>query len=66
MDLDRVATHSLGQTTVEVIDSVSDYGALMETLFDFGQIKQLLSRATFAVLYGFAPRGHRALRQGPV
>ncbi|MBW4483540.1 MAG: alpha-D-glucose phosphate-specific phosphoglucomutase [Tildeniella torsiva UHER 1998/13D] len=43
IDLDRIATHSLGHTTVEVIDSVSDYGALMETLFDFGQIKQLLS-----------------------
>ncbi len=43
IDLDRVAIHSLGHTTVEVIDSVTDYGALMETLFDFGQIKQLLS-----------------------
>jgi phosphoglucomutase len=29
--------------TVEVIDSVTDYGALMETLFDFNQIQQLLS-----------------------
>ncbi|WP_035985232.1 alpha-D-glucose phosphate-specific phosphoglucomutase [Leptolyngbya sp. KIOST-1] len=47
IDLDRVATHSLGHTTVEVIDSVSDYGALMETLFDFGQIKQLLSGGNF-------------------
>ncbi|MBW4461093.1 MAG: alpha-D-glucose phosphate-specific phosphoglucomutase [Nodosilinea sp. WJT8-NPBG4] len=47
IDLDRVATHSLGRTTVEVIDSVTDYGALMETLFDFGQIKQLLSSGNF-------------------
>ncbi|MBD1873607.1 alpha-D-glucose phosphate-specific phosphoglucomutase [Nodosilinea sp. FACHB-131] len=47
IDLDRIATHSLGHTTVEVIDSVSDYGALMETLFDFGQIKQLLSSGKF-------------------
>ncbi|MGB3136824.1 MAG: alpha-D-glucose phosphate-specific phosphoglucomutase, partial [Nodosilinea sp.] len=43
IDLDRVAIHSLGDTTVEVIDSVTDYGALMETLFDFDQIKQLLT-----------------------
>lgn len=47
IDLDRIATHSLGHTTVEVIDSVTDYGALMETLFDFGQIKQLLSSGQF-------------------
>ncbi|HZG40437.1 MAG TPA: alpha-D-glucose phosphate-specific phosphoglucomutase, partial [Nodosilinea sp.] len=47
IDLDRVASHSLGHTTVEVIDAVSDYGALMETLFDFGQIKQLLSGGKF-------------------
>ncbi|WOD38866.1 alpha-D-glucose phosphate-specific phosphoglucomutase [Nodosilinea sp. E11] len=49
IDLDQVATHSLGTTTVEVIDSVGDYGALMETLFDFGQIKQLLSGGNFRV-----------------
>ncbi|MBD2111998.1 MULTISPECIES: alpha-D-glucose phosphate-specific phosphoglucomutase [Cyanophyceae] len=47
IDLDRIATHSLGHTTVEVIDSVTDYGALMETLFDFSQIKQLLSSGNF-------------------
>jgi phosphoglucomutase len=33
--------------TVEVIDSVIDYGALMETLFDFGQIQRLLSGGNF-------------------
>lgn len=47
IDLDRVASHTLGHTTVEVIDSVTDYGALMETLFDFGQIQQLLSSGKF-------------------
>ncbi|HIK46815.1 MAG TPA: alpha-D-glucose phosphate-specific phosphoglucomutase [Leptolyngbyaceae cyanobacterium M65_K2018_010] len=47
IDLSRVASHSLGAMTVEVIDSVIDYGALMETLFDFGQIKQLLSGGQF-------------------
>jgi phosphoglucomutase len=43
INLDRVASHQLGNMTVEVIDPVSDYGALMETLFDFNQIKQMLS-----------------------
>ncbi|NJL46633.1 MAG: alpha-D-glucose phosphate-specific phosphoglucomutase [Leptolyngbyaceae cyanobacterium SM2_5_2] len=47
IDLSRVASHSLGHMTVDVIDSVTDYGALMETLFDFGQIKQLLSGGQF-------------------
>jgi phosphoglucomutase len=35
LDLDVVATISVGSMTVEVIDSVADYAALMETLFDF-------------------------------
>ncbi|MFM7471445.1 MAG: alpha-D-glucose phosphate-specific phosphoglucomutase [Nodosilinea sp.] len=47
VDLSRVGTHSLGHMTVEVIDSVIDYGALMETLFDFGQIHRLLSGGNF-------------------
>lgn len=47
VDLSRVGTHSLGHMTVEVIDSVIDYGALMETLFDFGQIQRLLSGGNF-------------------
>jgi phosphoglucomutase len=47
IDLDRVASHTLGHTTVEVIDSVTDYGALMETLFDFGLIQQLLTSGKF-------------------
>lgn len=47
LDLSRVGTHSLGHMTVEVIDSVIDYAALMETLFDFGQIQRLLSGGNF-------------------
>lgn len=43
IDLDRIGSTQMGHMTVEVIDSVSDYGALMETLFDFNQIKQLLA-----------------------
>lgn len=47
INLDRVGTTQLGNTRVEIIDSVNDYGALMETLFDFNQIQQLLGSANF-------------------
>lgn len=43
INLDRIGSTQLGNMTVEVIDSVADYAALMESLFDFNQIKQLLS-----------------------
>jgi phosphoglucomutase len=47
VNLDRVGTTQLGNMRVEVIDSVNDYGALMETLFDFNQIQQMLGSANF-------------------
>lgn len=47
VDLDRIGTTSLGGTRVEVIDSVTDYAALMESLFDFDQIQQFLTRGKF-------------------
>ena len=48
---------------MEVIDPVSDYGALMETLFDFNQIKQMLS-GQLQNVYGFHARRHWTLCQG--
>ncbi len=47
VNLDRIGTTQLGNMTVEVIDPVADYGAQMETLFDFAQIQQLLSGGSF-------------------
>ncbi|MDR3391619.1 MAG: alpha-D-glucose phosphate-specific phosphoglucomutase [Sulfuriferula sp.] len=41
--LDKLGTSKLGDMTVEVIDSVSDYAELMESLFDFGAIRDLLA-----------------------
>ena len=49
VNLDRVGTTSLGNMTVEVLDSVNDYAALMETLFDFEQIRQLLTSGDFSM-----------------
>jgi len=41
--LDTLGQHDYDNTTIEVIDSVSDYASLMQTLFDFDAIRKLLS-----------------------
>lgn len=41
IDLDAIGTVEVGGMTVEVIDSVADYAALMETLFDFDAIRAM-------------------------
>ncbi len=41
-DLDRLGTFPVGDMTVEVIDPIADYAALMETLFDFDRMADLL------------------------
>lgn len=43
VDLNRVGRHQLGSMTVDVVDPVTDYAALMETLFDFGAIRAMFS-----------------------
>ena len=43
VDLDAVGTQQLGDLTVEVVDPVTDYAALMETLFDFEAIRALFA-----------------------
>lgn len=47
LDLDRLGPTQLGSMTVEVIDPVSDYAALMESLFDFDQVQRLLTSGHF-------------------
>lgn len=44
IDLDRLGETRVGEMTVEVIDPVADYAALMETLFDFGLIRRKVAR----------------------
>ncbi|WP_448573611.1 alpha-D-glucose phosphate-specific phosphoglucomutase [Trichothermofontia sp.] len=51
IDLDRLGESRLGNMVVEVIDSVQDYAALLETLFDFDRIQQLLSGADFRMAF---------------
>ncbi len=43
VDLDRLGTTNLGPMEVEVIDAVTDYQELMESLFDFDRIQSLLT-----------------------
>jgi len=50
LDLDRLGSTTLGSMTVEVIDSVTDYGELMESLFDFDQIRALLTGGSFRMV----------------
>ena len=42
VDLSRAATASVSNMSVEVIDPVADYAALMQTLFDFDAIRDLI------------------------
>ena len=41
--LDTLGSHQLGAMTIEVIDPVADYADLMESLFDFDAIRDLLA-----------------------
>ena len=43
VNLDRIGTQTIGGMTLSVIDPVEDYANLMETLFDFPAIRNLLN-----------------------
>jgi phosphoglucomutase len=43
IDLDRIGTQAVGDMVVEVIDPVADYAELMESLFDFAAIRDLVA-----------------------
>ncbi|RWR95874.1 phosphoglucomutase, chloroplastic [Cinnamomum micranthum f. kanehirae] len=47
VDLSRLGVTQYGSFSVEVIDPVSDYLELMESVFDFELIKSLVSRSDF-------------------
>lgn len=50
-DLSSVGVVSYGDFAIEVIDPVSDYLELMENVFDFQLIKDLLSRPDFRFIF---------------
>ncbi|MCB1645588.1 MAG: alpha-D-glucose phosphate-specific phosphoglucomutase, partial [Pseudomonadales bacterium] len=49
--LDNLGTSSLDGMTVEVIDPVADYAHLMEQLFDFDKIADLISNPKFRLCF---------------
>lgn len=51
MPLDTVTRTRLGDTQIEVIDPVNDYAELMESLFDFQAIRDLLSGGGFRMRF---------------
>ncbi len=65
VDLSTIGTHKSGDTTVEVIDPVTDYAALMQTLFDFPAIANLFAagfRMRFDAMHAVTgPYAHRIL-----
>ncbi|MDU8942752.1 alpha-D-glucose phosphate-specific phosphoglucomutase [Ovoidimarina sediminis] len=50
IDLTRPGTTALGSMEIEVVDPVTDYAALMETLFDFDRIRDHL-KGGFRVVF---------------
>ncbi|XP_062153626.1 phosphoglucomutase, chloroplastic [Alnus glutinosa] len=51
VDLSRLGVTKYGNFSVEVVDPVSDYLELMESVFDFKLIKSLLSRSDFRFIF---------------
>ncbi len=51
IDLTRLGETRIGQMRVEVIDPVADYAELLESLFDFERIAQLLARPEFRMRF---------------
>ena len=49
--LDHPGEHTLGGMTVTIIDPVTDYAALMETLLDFPRIRSLFDTGAFRMVY---------------
>ena len=47
VDLDKLGEFQLGNAVVEVIDPVEPYAQLMESLFDFDRIRELLTSGKF-------------------
>jgi phosphoglucomutase len=51
VDIDGLGAARLGEMQIEVIDPVADYAALMERLFDFDALRELLGSGKFRLRY---------------
>ncbi|WP_411725559.1 alpha-D-glucose phosphate-specific phosphoglucomutase [Methyloglobulus sp.] len=51
VDLDRMGTQQLDGFTITIIDPVTDYAELMQSLFDFALLKQSIGSAYITLLF---------------
>ena len=49
--LDQLGTTQVEQTQIDIIDPVSDYANLMESMFDFDSMKRLFKRGDFRMCF---------------
>jgi len=51
VDLDRIGEYVYGDTTIKVIDPVTDYARLMAQLFDFDRMRQALTSGEVTICF---------------
>ncbi len=51
VDLDQIGTQQFDGITITIIDPVTDYAELMQSLFDFPLLKQSISSGTITLLF---------------
>ncbi len=51
IDLDRVGTWQIDNLSISIIDPVADYAELMQSIFDFGLLKQSISSGYITLLF---------------
>jgi phosphoglucomutase len=51
IDIDEIAEFTIGNCKVSIVDSISDYADLMETLFDFKLIRGLFNSGLFSIAF---------------
>ncbi len=51
VDLDHIGAYRVGSLEIEIVDPVTDYADLMETLFDFARIKDLFAGGQFSMCF---------------
>ena len=51
VDLDSLGKHQISETQIEIIDPVTDYAELMESIFDFQAMSSLFSKGEFRMCF---------------
>ena len=51
VDLDRIGSQQIGEVKITIIDPVTDYAELMQSIFDFNLLKQSISSGYITLLF---------------